>query len=212
MKDYIEDRKDNTERRFTSPDIQVRNDGDSSSIIEGIAAVVNSPADIGWYEERIAPGAFDNVMKGDTVALFNHDPNLPLARTTAKGEGNLELFLNSRGDLGYRFKTPNTSVGRDLAENIRTGIIAKSSFAFTIEKDEWEEARDGKPTIRTITKFKSLPDISPVTYPAYNQTSVESKSDVAVRSWERSREPNKDYLKDKVARDKYFRGLDLKKR
>ena len=138
--DYILKRGDNAERRFTSPDIQVRADGDSN-IIEGIAAVVDSVTDIGPFMEKIAPGAFDDVMRDDVVALFNHDPNFPLARTTAS-EGKLDLFLNKRGDLGYRFAAPNTSVGRDMIENIRTGVIAKSSFAFTIDKDKWEVVMD----------------------------------------------------------------------
>lgn len=203
MKDYIEQRDEKAERRFTSPDIQVREAGDNN-VIEGIAAVVDSDTDLGFYTERIAPGAFDDVMKDDVVALFNHDPNFPLARTTASDSGKLELFLNKRGDLGYRFSAPNTTIGRDMIENIRTGVIAKSSFAFTIEKDEWTSSRDdGKPDVRTITKLKRLYDVAPVTYPAYNSTSV------AARSWEKAQEPKQDYLADKVARDKDLRKLDI---
>jgi len=203
MKDYIEQRDKDAERRFTSPDIQVREAGDGN-VIEGIAAVVDSDTDLGFYTERIAPGAFDDVMNDDVVALFNHDPNFPLARTTANEGGKLELFLNKRGDLGYRFSAPNTSVGRDMIENIRTGVIAKSSFAFTIEKDEWSSTRsDKEPNIRTITKLKRLYDVSPVTYPAYNTTSV------AARSWESAKAPSKEYLADKIARDKDLRQLDI---
>lgn len=205
--DYIEKRDKNAERRFTSPDIQIRDDGDIS-VVEGIAAVVDSVTDIGGrFMEKIARGAFDDVMEDDVVALFNHDPNLPLARTTATGSGHLKLFLNKRGDLAYSFEPPNTTAGRDAKENIRTKIISKSSFAFTIAKDEWETNRAGnEPDIRTILKFKRLYDISPVTYPAYNDTSV------GARSLEEYQKPDEDYLKDKVARDKYFREIDLKKR
>lgn len=200
--DYIKKHDECAERRFTSPDIQVRMDGDSN-VIEGIAAVVDSSTDLGWYTERIAPGAFDDVMKDDVVALFNHDPNLPLARTTANEEGKLELFLNRRGDLGYRFQAPNTSIGRDMIENIRTGVIAKSSFAFTIETEEWTNNRDENiPDVRTITKLKRLYDVAPVTYPAYNDTSV------SARSFERSKEPSKEYLADKYAMDKDLRELE----
>lgn len=203
MKDYIEQRDKEAERRFTSPDIQVREAGEGN-VIEGIAAVVNSDTDLGLFTERIAPGAFDDVLQDDVVALFNHDPNFPLARTTANDSGKLELFLNKRGDLGYRFTAPNTSIGRDMIENIRTGVIAKSSFAFTIDKEEWSSTRDdGNPDVRTITKIKRLYDVAPVTYPAYNSTSV------AARSWEKAQQPNKDYLADKIARDKDLRQLDI---
>lgn len=202
-KDYIKNLDENAERRFFSIDpegIEVREEGESQ-IIEGTAAVVNRTTDMGWYKEKIDRGAFDSVMKDDVVALFNHDPNYPLARTTAKGEAKLELYINKNGDLGYRFNAPNTSVGKDLLENIRTGVVSKSSFAFTIEKDEWSKGDDAD--VRTIKKLKRLYDVSPVTYPAYNDTTV------AARSAELHEKPSKEYAKDLAERDRDLRELDL---
>jgi uncharacterized protein len=182
MKDYILKQDESAERRFFNPQIEVRAEGDNQ-MIEGIAAVVDTETDLGWYREKISRGAFDSVMNDDVVALFNHDPNFPLARTGA----GLDLFLTEEGHLGYRYKTPNTTVGRDLAENIRTGVVSKSSFAFTIEQDEWREEKGNKiPDVRTITKLKRLYDVSPVTYPAYADTSV------GARSLEVFHKPNKD--------------------
>ncbi len=201
--DYIEKRDKNAERRFTSPDIQVREAG-NSNVIEGIAAVVDSETDLRFFREKIAPGAFDDVMNDDVVALFNHDPNFPLARTSAQGEAKLELFLNKRGDLGYRFTAPNTSAGKDMMENIRNGIVSKSSFAFAIREQEWIEERDHEvPDLRIIKKLERLYDVSPVTYPAYNDTSV------AARSLDSVKEPKKAYEADKVEMDKILRELDL---
>ena len=198
--DYIEKRDKNAERRFNSPDIQVRGEGDSN-IIEGIAAVVESETDLGWFTERIAKGAFDDVLKDDVVALFNHDPNLPLARTDG---GGLELFLNKRGDLGYRFEAPDTTAGRDMLENIRAGIVKQSSFAFTIAEENWETNSDKDvPDVRTITKVQRLYDVSPVTYPAYKNTTV------AARHLEEHQKPNEDFLADQIAKDKDLRELDL---
>ena len=203
MNDYIEKRDETAERRYISPQIEVRMEGDEQ-VIEGIAAVVNKETDLGWFTERVAPGAFDNVMEGDTVALFNHDPNYPLARTNAKDEGKLTLFKTESGDLGYRFKIPNTSIGRDLAENIRTGVVSKSSFAFTIEEEEWDYKRGQDANdVRTIKKIKRLYDVSPVTYPAYNDTSV------AARSLEKAKMPEKELAADAASRDKDLRNLGL---
>lgn len=186
-KDYIESISEDAERRFftiSADEIQVREEGEDN-IVEGIAAVVNKETDLGWYKERIAPGAFDNVLQDDVRALFNHDPNFPLARTTAKGDAKLDLYLTKEGHLGYRYKTPNTTVGKDMLENIRSGIVNQSSFAFTIEEDEW---RKGDETdIREIRKIKRLYDVSPVTYPAYPQTNV------AARSAEKAQQPDKEY-------------------
>ena len=169
-KDYIQS-IESGERRFFNPEI--RAEGDNT--IEGVAAVVNKTTDLGWFEERIAPGAFDDVLKDDVVALFNHDPNLPLARTGA----GLDLFLTKSGDLGYRFEAPKTTIGQDLRENIKSGVVTKSSFAFTIESETWDFADDKEgrdKDLRTITKFKRLYDVSPVTYPAYADTSVAARS------------------------------------
>ena len=198
MKDYIIKQDESAERRYFNPQMEVRVDGDSKTI-EGIAAVVDSETDLGWYREKISRGAFDNVMKDDVVALFNHDPNFPLARTGA----GLELFLTEEGHLGYRYETPNTSVGRDLAENIRTGVVSKSSFAFTIEEDVWKEEKDNKiPDVRTITKLKRLYDVSPVTYPAYADTSV------GARSLDKAHQPQKD--NDAIQMDRDLMSIDLK--
>ena len=185
-KDYIKSINENAERRFfnISDKVEIREEGDSQ-IVEGIAAVVNSTTDLGWYQERIAPGAFDDVLNDDVRALFNHDPNYPLARTTAKGDSKLDLFITKDGHLGYRYKTPNTQVGRDMLENIRNGIVSQSSFAFTIEDEKWTRGKETD--IREIKKIKRLYDVSPVTYPAYPDTSI------AARSAEKASQPEKEF-------------------
>lgn len=176
QKDYIEKLDKDAERRTLNFEVELREEGDDKNV-EGIAAVVNSTTDLGWFKERIAPGAFDGVLNDDVVALFNHDPNLPLARTTASGDGKLSLFLNDNGDLGYRFKIPDTTLGNDLRNHLKTGVVSKSSFAFTIESEEWTYAdKESESDLRTITKIKRLFDVSPVTYPAYNDTSVAVRS------------------------------------
>jgi len=204
MKDYIQKRDESAERRFISPIIEVRMDGDSQ-MIEGIAAVIDKETDLGWFSEKIERGAFDGVMGDDVVALFNHDPNFPLARSSAQGDGHLDLYITPTGDLGYRYKTPNTTIGKDLSENIRTGVVSKSSFAFTVEADEWQQRTgDQANDLRVIKKIKRLYDVSPVTYPAYNDTTV------AARSLEKVTDPKKDLVIDKARRDKELREIELK--
>lgn len=197
MKDYLIKQDESAERRYLSPQIEIREHEDGQTI-EGVAAVIDSETDLGWYREKIARGAFDEVLQDDVVALFNHDPNFPLART---GSG-LDLFLTDEGHLGYRYKTPNTTTGKDLAENIRTGVISKSSFAFTIKEEEWTIQRDNAvPDLRTITKLKRLYDVSPVTYPAYADTSV------GARNLERVQKPKDN---DAIQMDSDLRQLELK--
>lgn len=140
------------------------------------------------FREIIKPGAFDDVLKDDTRALFNHDPSLILARSK-NGEGTLDLAVDEVG-LRYEFEIPDTSAGRDLHESLKRGDVDQSSFGFIVAPggDVWEERsdEDGKNFItRTINKIGSLLDVSPVTYPAYPDASV------ALRSLEQFQKENR---------------------
>lgn len=136
-------------------------DGETMNVV-GHASVYNTMSeDLGGFREIIAPGAFDDVLENDVRALINHDGNLILARTTS---GTLKLSTDEKG-LKYEFDMPQTSYGKDLAISMKRGDVTQSSFAFTVENDNWE-TKDGM-DVRTITKVKRLFDVSPVTYPAY---------------------------------------------
>ena len=170
-KDYIQN-INKAERRFMQ--VELRAPEKESRTVEGYAAVFNSDSELiyGSFIERIAPGAFDDVLNDDAVALFNHDPNLILARNKV----NMTIKQDDKGLL-YRFDAPNTTAGNDLLENLRLGNVRTSSFAFTIAEEKWTYSDDrAKPSIRTITKIERLFDVSPVTYPAYPDTSVAQRS------------------------------------
>lgn len=134
--------------------------------VEGYASVFNSMSeDLGGFREIILPGAFKNALNDDVRALYNHDSNYLLARTTS---GTLELKEDDKG-LYYRFEMPNTSYGNDLLELYRRGDLTQSSFGFTVDKDSWrmEEGQH----VRYIESVSSLFDVSAVVYPAYVQAS-----------------------------------------
>ena len=134
--------------------------------VEGYASVFNSMSeDLGGFREIILPGAFSEVLDNDVRALYNHDSNYLLARTTS---GTLELKEDDKG-LYYRFEMPNTSYGNDMLELFRRGDLTQSSFGFTVEKDNWR-MEDGQ-QVRYIERVGSLFDVSPVVYPAYASAS-----------------------------------------
>ena len=171
----------NLERRYMT--FELRADTESRSV-EGYAALYDSPSDAaGWYTEVIAPGAFKRALErgADTVALFNHDDNMVLGRLSA---GTVEIWED---DKGLRYKIPDMPQSRDdVLEMIRRGDVKGSSFAFTIKEDSWQyESREGKdwPT-RTINEVDLLYDVSPVTYPFYQDTSVFTNSELAKRSFD----------------------------
>jgi len=140
--------------------------------IRGYAAVFNQETMIGspqWgFREIIAPGAFTDAIKQDDVrALFNHDANYVLGRNKS---GTLRLVEDDNG-LVYDIDPPDTQVARDLISLLSRGDVDASSFAFRVIEDKWQytdQESDERP-LRTVLKVE-LFDVSPVTYPAYPQT------------------------------------------
>ena len=160
---------DNLERRFAEPGtIEIRQEDAKSDRVEGYAALYNSTANLGPFDEVIAPGAFDDVLNDDIRILFNHDPNFPLARSN-KGQGTARVWTDDKG-LKYSFKPGSQTYSRDLVEAIARGDISQSSFGFSIKSETWE-SRDGR-DIRTINSVERLFDLSPVSFPAYQDTEV----------------------------------------
>lgn len=167
---------------YTGGTVEIRqgdDDGNDEGIIEGHAALFydGTPETeynfYGLFVERIAKGAFNRALKekDDVRGLFNHDSNQVLGRVTS---GTMKLSKDDRG-LIYRIDTPDTQVGRDVTTLIQRGDVTGSSFAFSVEKETWKIIDDKNlPDIRTIDRVK-LYDVSPVTYPAYENTDVSAR-------------------------------------
>jgi len=139
----------------------------------GYGAVFNKWADIGYFREQIAPGAFAQAIKtSDVRCLFNHDTNFIYGRSTAN---TLEL---SEDRIGLRFVChllPFDAASYALARRVDRMDISGCSFSFTVGKDTWKLAqRPGELDERTIMTIGQLFDIGPVTYPAYSQTTVQA--------------------------------------
>jgi HK97 family phage prohead protease len=161
-------------------------------VIGGIAAVINSVTDLGYFEEVIEQGAFDNALSKeyDIRCLFNHEADLILGRTTA---GTCSVFVNGDGNLEYTWVPDyDNPTHMSVVRSIMRGDITQSSFAFTIKEQSWSESEKygsmGKRSIRTI---EDLYDVSPVTYPAYQDTEADARSVVALRDQEREIEEAK---------------------
>jgi uncharacterized protein len=181
MKDYIKNFGDKAERRFFSNKPELRAEKESRRI-EGLGIIYNSlsenfaPWQDGGLYEVIEPGAARGLLDDeDIMILFNHSPDLVLARNKVTAE-----LREADNGVYYAYDTPNTTVGNDLLENVRLENVRKSSFAF-IQKEvrmernvQWADM--GKINLRRIVKFERLFDFSPVTYPAYNQTEVMARA------------------------------------
>jgi hypothetical protein len=172
--------KENKETRAIVGEMRTALNGDGNRMIVGYAARFNSETELskGLYE-KILPGAFDGVLDQDVRALFNHDPNIILGRTKS---GTLKLSVDENG-LKYEITPPDTGVARDLLESIARGDVSQSSFGFRVKEDSWTERSDGT-FARSIRKVDTLYDISPVTYPAYQDTEVALRSN---QNWKKNK-------------------------
>lgn len=158
-----------------STELRVERDEGEPSTITGYAAVFDRESEnLGGFKEIIRPGAFRKVLETcDCRALFNHDPNFVLGRSTS---GTLSLEENRKG-LKFSVFPPDNQTIRDLVVSpIQRGDITGCSFAFTVAKDgdSWSEKKGL--AFREIHEISGLYDVSPVTYPAYPSTDVTVRS------------------------------------
>ena len=180
-------------RNFNTSEIRVENK--ETREVVGYASVFNSLSEnLGGFREKIDERAFDGVLENDVRALFNHNPDLILGRSTA---GTLSLSVNDKG-LEYRFTTPETTYGNDLMVSLDRGDITQSSFGFIVEEDDWGQDEEGN-TIRTIKKVSRLLDVSPVTYPAYPEAKIAQRGFMNYRT-ELEKKENEKQDKDLVKR------------
>lgn len=138
--------------------------------LTGYAALFNQVANMyDYFDEIIAPGAFAKSLAGDVRALWNHNSDFPLGRTTNQ---TLQLSEDARG-LAFTLTPPDTAMGRDALVSVDRGDVTGVSFGFEVVTDEWATV-GGKKT-RTLREVM-LYEISPVVFPAYEDTSVEARS------------------------------------
>lgn len=123
-------------------------------------------------EERIMPGALDGAEMGDVVALFNHDHNQLLGRTTA---GTLQLTRSLSG-LDYAITLGDSPAAATVWDALSRGELNGSSFAFTVREDAWIENPKEKVVVREIRKLDTIYDVGPVVWPAYAGTSAQTRS------------------------------------
>jgi uncharacterized protein len=164
------------ERRFLKSG-QVRAKKDDKPSIEGVGAVYDQDYDNGWFIERMKPGTFKRAIdeKQDVRCLFNHDPNNVLGRTKS---GTLRISDAADG-LHYECDTnPETRIAADVHAMIDRGDVDGCSISFMVRSQAWREETDDKGQTTYIREIEDvdLYDVGPVTFPAYEQTSVTARS------------------------------------
>ena len=165
--------------------IETREDGALPTIV-GYAAVYEAETVIfDMFREKLRRGAFRRAVEArqDVRALFNHNPDFLLGRV---GAGTLRLYDDDHG-LRVEIDPPNTPTGREVVELIRRGDIYGMSFGFVPTRVSWEQADESGLGLRVVEDVDLL-DVSPVTYPAYEQTEVGVRSSAEAVMKERTRQ------------------------
>jgi len=156
-----------------------RAEGDGEKIVSGYATTFNQPYELWSYDgytvlEQIDPAAFDDCDMADVIMQYNHEGRV-FART---GNGTLELDPDDKG-LHIRANLGGTEIGRQLFEEIEGGYTTKMSYGYKVAEDKrevTEKHEDGSVTVlRTITKIKKLYDVSAVSLPANDATSISAR-------------------------------------
>lgn len=166
---------------------QTREAGDDLRI-EGYFSVFNSPYHI-WdgLTEKIAPGAFSETLGEDIRALTNHDTTLVLGRNKA---GTLELREDTHGLWGSVQINREDQDAMNLYRRVQRGDVDQCSFGFFIESERRDVLPDGSVEY-TLEKVR-LVEVSVVTFPAYEETSVSARrrqeSDIKQRMLAETRE------------------------
>jgi HK97 family phage prohead protease len=148
---------------------------DDKMILEGYALVFNNETLIGDEEygflEEIDSRALSETKMKDVPMKYNHmDSFLIIARTKNQS---LSLTVDSIG-LKVRAELLDTNTNQDIYKMVRSGLLDKMSFAFTVDEQVWN--REGRIPKRTITKIERLYDVSVVDTPAYDATSIYARS------------------------------------
>lgn len=156
--------------RGMSSQFEARADDGGKLYISGYFAVFNSKYEI-WpgATESVAETAFDETLSGDIRCLVDHETRLVLGRTKP---GTLTLKVDSRGLWGEVEINPKDQDAMNLYERVRRGDVDQCSFGFDILDEEFEDL--GTAVHWTIRKVE-LYEVSVVTFPAYEETSVTAR-------------------------------------
>lgn len=167
-------------RNIAAGSIEFREEAENEMLVEGYATTYNEPYELFSMDnftvrEQIDPHAFDEAQMDDVIMQYNHEGRV-FARTK-----NGTLSLNSDGHgLHIRASLGGTELGREVFREIAGGYTDKMSFGFMVAEDKREETEDHETghvdILRTVTKISRLYDVSAVSIPANDATSISARA------------------------------------
>ena len=166
------------EIRAFSFEVRAEQNEEHGTYLTGQPIVYNERTDLGWYDEIIADGALDGTDLRDVRFLINHNTDMiPLARSrnnNANSTMQLQVIPSAGMAIRVDLDTDNNTDARSLYSAVNRGDISGMSFMFVVAEDKWDDIDTDHPT-RTILKFSKVFEVSAVTFPAYEATSIQAR-------------------------------------
>ena len=170
------------EQRAYSFDIRADLRDENTGVITGRPIVYNSRTDLGYFDEVIESGALDKADLRDVRFLVNHDTSkIPLARSrNNNANSTMQLTVDEAGmAIRVNLDLKNNSEARNLYSAIERGDISGMSFMFRVDDEEWTELESDHP-VRHVKRISDVVEVSAVTFPAYDSTSISIRNKEAL--------------------------------
>lgn len=167
----------NKEIRAFNFEVRAEQNEEHGHYLAGTPIVYNTTTDLGWYDEVIDRGALDEADLKDVRFLINHNTDMvPLARSRNNNvNSTMQLEVNDGGmNIRVDLDVDNNTDARNLYSAVERGDLDGMSFMFTVDADAWEDLESEHPT-RHIEKLGKVFEVSAVTFPAYEATTISAR-------------------------------------
>ena len=158
-------------------EVRAEQDEKHGNILTGRPIVYDARTDLGWCDEIIEAGALADTDLKDVRFLVNHNTDMiPLARSrNNNANSTMQMSVDDEGmAIRVDLDIENNSEAKNLYSAVERGDIDGMSFMFTVDGDRWDDIESEHPT-RTVTKIGKVFEVSAVTFPAYEQTSISAR-------------------------------------
>ena len=165
--------------RLYDCEVRAEQDEEKGAYITGRPIVFGATYDNGIFQETIEAGALDSADLRDVRLLINHDLSMvPLARSRNNNSNSTMQLEVVEDGLAIRanLDVENNKTAAELYSAVQRGDISGMSFCFTVNAEEWTDLESDVP-VRHIKGIDKVFEVSAVTMPAYEATSIEARAE-----------------------------------
>lgn len=190
------DKRSGRQYRYIAPELRAEIQDDGKKHIRGYFSVFGEDYKMfDGFTETIDPAAFDKTLSGDVRALWNHNTDIVLGRTGVK---TLALTIDSHGLYGDIEINEKDSDAVNAHARVERGDVSQCSFGFDIIREEMSQLPNGDWHSRIMEV--ELYEVSPCTFPAYQQTSISARADEIKQIQKRQADVWKSQMRERISK------------